>query len=543
MDTMELDETQRFTIDPRPRALVLVAEPSVECALIAVLADAGLAAEGLRDPLALMETVDRQWPELIVIGELFPQVSGRQLALSLRARGSTFAVPVVGVLGELSAPAVVRWLTVGAVDAWPAVGGKDLASRAKRLLGECRATQVQTQPVAARLLAFARRASLAGVAIVYPDTPFEGRALFEQGELTEAFFGDLRGPDALAQLLDLDDAPLFWVDTAVEAQPKASASFAGHSSRVLVVEDVQLLGVQLKDTLSAAGYHVEVARDGRAGLKAALAEHFDVVLIDLNLPLLDGWGLMRQLREDPVARESAVLVLSAQEAHVDTLKAARAGARAWLKKTGRAKETLDAVELLVRPRAQAWGQLSARKEATIELRAVGPVWLLRSLIDLDCRGCLMVDDELSHFEVWVSEGRLAAATASVGNRRLHGRSAIQALLGSRGTGLFEPRETPLPAGAPRLDDLVRSACEALIWESQRALERVMSSPEALHMSQDLALLFARFATAREIQVMDAFAFLPRSVEAIACEVGQEPEEVRAALVELLRRGVLSVEPA
>jgi CheY-like chemotaxis protein len=251
---------------------------------------------------------------------------------------------------------------------------------------------------------------------------------------------------------------------------------------------------------------------------------------------------MRLLREDPVARESAVLVLSAQEAHVEILKAARAGARAWLKKTGRAKELLDAVELLARPRAQVWGHLSALQPATIELRAIGPVWLLRTLAELDCRGRLLVEDELSRFEVRVSQGLLGAATAQVGSRRLHGLSAIQALLGSRGRGVFEPRETSLPPGAPWLHEVVQSACEALSTESQLALERAMSRPEALYLNQELALLFARVATAREIQVMDAFALSPRPVEALAQEVHQSDEEVRAALVELLRRGVLSVEP-
>lgn len=542
MDPLEFDESQRFTVDPRPRVLVVVSEPVVASALVHALAQEGLAAHVLVEPAELMATVDRLQPELIALGEAFPQVSGRQLAVSLRARGSTFEVPVAGVLGEPSVPNVLRWLTVGAVDAWPAAGGREVAVRARRLIEECRVTRVQTQPAPARFLAFARRSGLAGVAMVYADTPFEGRATFAGGELTEAFLGEARGGAALAQLVELDEAKVTWTDAASKTQPISPDLGLGPRRRVLVVEDVGLLGEQLKDTLHDQGFDVEVARDGRAGLQAALAEHFDVVLVDLNLPLLDGWGLMRQLKEDPVARESAVLVLSAQDAHVETLKAARAGARAWLKKTGRTKELIDAVELLARPRALAWAALASAQVATIELRSVGPAWLLRSLAELDCRGRLLVDDELSHFEVRVSQGQLASASAQVGSRRVHGLPAIQALLGSRGTASFEPKELTLPLSAPWLHDVVQSACEAVATESQRALERAISSVGGLELNQELALLFARVATAREIQVMDAFAAGPRSVEELALEVRQPPEEVRAAIAELLRRGVLSTEP-
>lgn len=542
MDPLELDETRRFTVDPRARVLVAVADGAVRTAFIDALTRGGLAAEGLEDPAGLIAAVERFRPDLVAIGESFLSVTGRQLALSLRARGSSFGLPIVGVLGDPSVTALVRWLSVGAVDVWPASGGPDLARRAEALVDECRVSRVATLPVTPRLSAYARRVALCGALTVYADTPFEGRAVFRDGALEECFFGEARGLAALAQLLDLDEAPMTWSAATAATPSRASAASLGHASRVLVVEDVELLARMHHDTLSAAGYEAEVARDGRAGLQAALARHFDVVLVDLNLPVLDGWGLMRQLREDPVARECSILVLSAQDAQVETLKAARAGARAWLKKNGRPKELLAAVELLVRPRALAWAALASAREATIELRAVGPVWLLRTLAELDCVGHLYVDDELAHFEVQVSRGQLASVTAQVGSRRVHGLVALQTLLGSRGTATFEPRETTLPLSAPWVDDAVRSACEAVSLEARRALERAIKSPQELLVNQELALLFARVATAREIRVMDAFAREPRPVEELALEVKQPTEEVRAALVELLRRGVLFTEP-
>jgi CheY-like chemotaxis protein len=135
------------------------------------------------------------------------------------------------------------------------------------------------------------------------------------------------------------------------------------------------------------------------------------VVVDLNLPRLDGCGLLRRLRDDVVARESAVLVLSAQQDDVDTLKTARVGARAYLKKSGRTKDLLSAVALLAAPRARAWASLEQRQQTQVELRSVGAVWLLRALAELDCAGRLEAEDTLGRYELTTADGLFLQATA------------------------------------------------------------------------------------------------------------------------------------
>ena len=79
---------------------------------------------------------------------------------------------------------------------------------------------------------------------------------------------------------------------------------------ILVVEDEKDLAQALKIKLEEAGFVTLVAYDGESGLRIALAEHPDLVLLDILLPGMDGMELLKQLREDEWGREAKVILLT-----------------------------------------------------------------------------------------------------------------------------------------------------------------------------------------------------------------------------------------
>ena len=80
--------------------------------------------------------------------------------------------------------------------------------------------------------------------------------------------------------------------------------------KILIVEDEELLAKVLQDEFSAAGFQVLLAHDGEDGLKQAQSYHPDIMLIDLQMPKMDGLTMLKQLREDATTQKIPVIVLT-----------------------------------------------------------------------------------------------------------------------------------------------------------------------------------------------------------------------------------------
>ena len=101
---------------------------------------------------------------------------------------------------------------------------------------------------------------------------------------------------------------------------------------ILVAEDNEVNFELVRDLLEGGGHRVDWARDGVQALAALEADHFDLLLLDLNLPRLSGIDLLRRLRAEDVTRELRVIVLTA-DAMVGTREAVlTAGADNYLTK-------------------------------------------------------------------------------------------------------------------------------------------------------------------------------------------------------------------
>lgn len=119
--------------------------------------------------------------------------------------------------------------------------------------------------------------------------------------------------------------------------------------RILLVEDDDLLGSGLSDALARAHYAHEWVRDGRAALTALQASAFDLVILDLGLPLIDGMDVLKQMRSR--LDETPVIILSARDATRDRVQGLNAGADDYLIKPFDLGELLARVHAIERRRS------------------------------------------------------------------------------------------------------------------------------------------------------------------------------------------------
>lgn len=95
--------------------------------------------------------------------------------------------------------------------------------------------------------------------------------------------------------------------------------------KILYVEDNEDNVFMLKNRLARAGYTVIIATDGAQGVAMAASERPDMVLMDLSLPVLDGWEATRQIKAAPETRHIPIIALTAHAMTGDREKALSAG--------------------------------------------------------------------------------------------------------------------------------------------------------------------------------------------------------------------------
>jgi two-component system response regulator PhoP len=116
--------------------------------------------------------------------------------------------------------------------------------------------------------------------------------------------------------------------------------------RVLIVEDEQALRDRLRDQLRKEGYAVDVAEDGQEGLFMGREYAFDLAIIDLGLPKLNGVDVIKTLRED--GKTWPILVLTARGRWQDKVEGLEAGADDYLVKPFQLEELLARMKALLR---------------------------------------------------------------------------------------------------------------------------------------------------------------------------------------------------
>jgi two-component system cell cycle response regulator DivK len=115
------------------------------------------------------------------------------------------------------------------------------------------------------------------------------------------------------------------------------------SNRVLVVEDTEDNRRILRDLLASAGYDVVEAMDGAEGLSAVARYMPDLVLLDIQLPVIDGYEVARRLKADPKTRDVPIIAVTSYALTGDEEKSRAAGCNAYVAKPFSPKHLLATI--------------------------------------------------------------------------------------------------------------------------------------------------------------------------------------------------------
>ena len=137
------------------------------------------------------------------------------------------------------------------------------------------------------------------------------------------------------------------------------------SLRILLVEDQAELAASIIDFLEGEGHRLDYAADGRQGLDLALASTYDVVLLDLRLPRLDGLGVCRELRAT-AERHLPILMLTARDTLDDKIAGFDAGADDYMTKPVAIRELSARIKALLR-RSRAFREEEVLEQGPIRL--------------------------------------------------------------------------------------------------------------------------------------------------------------------------------
>ncbi len=119
--------------------------------------------------------------------------------------------------------------------------------------------------------------------------------------------------------------------------------------RVLLVEDEPVIRELVRNMLGDGTVEVECAANGAEGLKLAKTASFDLILLDVVLPQLDGITICRLLRADPNTAKTPLYMLTAKAKRTDVEAATKAGANGYIHKPFRGAELMELIQKLKAP--------------------------------------------------------------------------------------------------------------------------------------------------------------------------------------------------
>jgi two-component system, cell cycle response regulator DivK len=124
-------------------------------------------------------------------------------------------------------------------------------------------------------------------------------------------------------------------------------------TKILLVEDNEMNRDMLSRRLERKGYQIVMALDGQQGVDMAHSETPDLILMDMSLPILDGWEATRRLKADPQTQAIPVIALTAHAMSGDREKAMEAGANDYDTKPIELPRLLEKIQTLLNKEAAA----------------------------------------------------------------------------------------------------------------------------------------------------------------------------------------------
>lgn len=131
------------------------------------------------------------------------------------------------------------------------------------------------------------------------------------------------------------------------------------SKKILVVDDERHIVRLIQVNLERQGYHVVTAHDGKEALEKVTAETPDLVVLDVMMPYMDGFEVLRNLRREPETRELPVIMLTAKAQDRDVFTGYQAGADMYLTKPFNPQELITFVKRIFK--AQEMGEFDEQR--------------------------------------------------------------------------------------------------------------------------------------------------------------------------------------
>ncbi|HET9451600.1 MAG TPA: response regulator [Aggregicoccus sp.] len=552
----------------RLQALAVDADPARARALAAALGAAGLQAAAVA-PLEALPAQLRATPAALVLIHAEPSEPDLQRLLRTLAQdvalGST---PVVLLCTDTSPERFATHLRSGVVGLVAPPFSVPQALALRFLLDELPARSGQLSSgmaveERAALLAHVRHFARTGVVAPVGAAPGALQALFTHGELKQVRGTPLQGEAALQALVASAAGGLHFQELAggagegagvvlelsapstleaLVSAPDAAERAPERPLRLLFVDDDAELCRLFSSLFRRHGFEVVLARDGVEGFKRALGGGLDAVVADLNMPRLDGWGLLRLLREDARTRELPVAFLSCHDDYRETLRALQAGAQAYFSKTVKLDALAQQVRTLLEPQLATRAALDAQLAARLPLGAVGTQWLLLELQSHRATGLLQCEDGWAQYELWVQDGVPVAAVAVSGPHRAEAERAFVALLASRPRGgVWRPGPVEGAHTLSRpLEELLSRAQAGLNERDRRVREELMTGARRSEVNAELYALYTQVGPQPWLETARLLCAEKLTPREVMLRLDSSPLEIEEVVRDLVRRGVLTL---
>jgi DNA-binding response OmpR family regulator len=455
---------------------------------------------------------------------------------------------------------------------------------------------------ALRMVDHIQRTFRSGALKLNPGTPGESQALFTQGVLRGAKHREARGEVALAAMLALPRAPWAFVQlsgqegegtgVAIDLDKKPAAPPPMEESGydifpeelaedapevllaegsgpvetdgtegeqllvmesvtptpapphvpILLVDDDEELCRMFGSLFRRKGFDVTTAQDGLAGYEAAISGGYELLIADLNMPKMDGWGLLRLIRDDHRTRELPFAMLSCQDIYRESLKALDAGAQAYFPKTLRLEALVNQVQSLLQPRQQARTEIAGGTLRVIPVGQLGVQWTLRELAAAGMTGSLRARDSWATYEVAFREGRAIHASAQTGSHQAVGERALNAFVASRCTEATWSSTPPGPRQTLMLPvpELLVRATQLLNDNAQRLRDGLMVNPLEIHVNPELYEVYVRNGPQQWLPAARLLCEQGLPPREVLAQLDESPLELEEVLRDLIRRGVVSL---
>jgi len=533
--------------------------------------DAGLKPHGLGvihcEPTRCISMTAQSVPSLVLLDMRIHTVAWPSVLSALLTEARTRGVPVVGLTSEDPGPHVL-----------PVVAGMHdvllLPLDAARL--EQLSTLVITlgfqfgsagsepgSAAADRVVLYAERSGVSGTLERGPLGAAAGKATFSLGALASCQFQGRDGRAALAALLSATGELRFQSGTAaapvVQEAPVMESLDASlletlepvlsplsfdpppeEKTVVLAVDDdPDILGL-VSAFLTKEGFDVRTACDGEEGFSTAVALRPGAIVSDLEMPFLDGWGMLKKIRADYRVADTPLLFLSAAEDFRMSIQAAAAGAQDYLSKSGAREQLSIKLRNALAPRLELELAMRSQCPARSRVELTGAKWTLLRLAELATQGSVIVADGFGVHEVAFENGELRSADSTLGAKTLAGSLALEAFLGVRTGDLVTVHTTRRPANlSGRVAETVEAAAVRCNAAEALAVTRALTSRSGVMIDVDLCALYEKFGPVPGRAVASALRGGAAPFDLLAQSAN--PLDVERVLRDLARRRVILVD--